>query len=398
MGTHPIFESDFDCLTEQKMVRTSLKRKFDGQELERFVRVVVPVRNPSTNPSQLYAEGTILKVDVNCERAFVYLDGGNCDWWAFKRIAYNNKVKSRQEVLDSIKWNSDVSEEDRNGTIFYIQQLFKAPKVPVLELRPNELSTVCSATGKYVHVRLVKDMMVFVSSNQRELDRRWIFCGSLIFEDIREQLGCNSPGFVCRAPNGDHVTEVTSDTVSHSRPPCPTPRAFTNGRFDSRALMAAETGEQENPEMEDEAEFRLSRAEHDGISAELFTAAHRRAQQRNMSPSKKSKFLDSLNSRRYYFETDSAASDTGSSDDAGSTNHRPPLKTEPENTTYAVDRILEAEMDEQENIVPSACLPVTKKATARGQTVGSTGIKLRQTMRPRTARRNKKLTSVPFKQ
>jgi len=377
------------------MVRPNLKRKFDGQELERFVRVLVPVRNPLTNRSPLYAEGTILKIDENFERAFVYLDGGNCDWWAFRKIYFNNKIKNRQQVLDSIKWNTDVSEEDRNATIFFVQQLFKAQNVPELKPRPNEKFDVCSEKGKYVLVRIIKDTMAFVSSNERALDKCWIFCGSLIFEDIREQLGCNSPGFVCRAPNGDHMTDVTSDTVCYSRPACAIPRAFER-LFDSRALMAAETGEREDPQMEDEAEFRLSRNEHDGISNELFAAAHRRARQRNLSPKKKSKFLESLNSRRYYFETDSAASDTGSSDDAGLTRQKSPLNLKPESTKFEVERIMEA--DEQENIVPVPVLPAVKKATPRGQTTGSSGFKMRRTMRARTPRRNKKLTSVPYKQ
>ena len=160
--------------------------------------------------------------------------------------------------------------------------------------------------------------------------------------------------------------------------------------------MAAETGEREDPQMEDEAEFRLSRTEHDGISDELFAAAHRRAHQRNLSPKKRSKFLESLNSRRYYFETDSAASDTGSSDDAGLTSQKSPLNLKPESTKFEVERIMEA--DEQENIVPVTVLPAVKKATPRGQTTGSSGFKMRRTMRARTPRRNKKLTSVPYKQ
>ena len=70
--------------------------------------------------------------------------------------------------------------------------------MPELKPRPNEKFDVCSEKGKYVLVRIIKDTMAFVSSNERALDKCWIFCGSLIFEDIREQLGCNSPGFVCR--------------------------------------------------------------------------------------------------------------------------------------------------------------------------------------------------------
>jgi len=117
MGTHPIFESDFDCLTEMKSVSNEIgngnKRHFrvpTGVDQSKSVsreRRACTQRNavPKDDFHRVWVkrDGKInlgflvqAQIEKNCdyrhERYLVYLDGGEMDWFELQDIANVNEI------------------------------------------------------------------------------------------------------------------------------------------------------------------------------------------------------------------------------------------------------------------------------------------------------------------
>jgi len=118
MGTHPIFESDFDCLTEMKSAsneigngsktkirvstridesksvsreRRACTQRRQTVRLGEFTRVLVK-RDGKMNLGFLIQSS----IDKNCgyrhERHLVYVDGGEIDWFESHDIANVNEI------------------------------------------------------------------------------------------------------------------------------------------------------------------------------------------------------------------------------------------------------------------------------------------------------------------
>merc|ERR1711970_429387 len=77
MGTHPIFESDFDCLTESKMLS-----RVAQTALRRSVPMVAPISRVQVRHS-----GAVPTMSLSqLEAAWVeYFDSDACDYWYLRR-------------------------------------------------------------------------------------------------------------------------------------------------------------------------------------------------------------------------------------------------------------------------------------------------------------------------
>ena len=55
------------------------------------------------------------------EKAFVYLDGGNSDWWNFEDIFVDTSIRKPLETLHAILLNPDVEEANKKSSIYMIK-------------------------------------------------------------------------------------------------------------------------------------------------------------------------------------------------------------------------------------------------------------------------------------
>merc|ERR1711990_101535 len=117
MGTHPIFESDFDCLTEMRGVGVRLSRRFLRYEQTKTHTGALSARGKILR--QVYGQNTIKEkqvVEADYRLACIYATSG---WILMQQMVYLKKY-------------DDVAFLVKSG---YQPEVIMYPEVPARELK-----------------------------------------------------------------------------------------------------------------------------------------------------------------------------------------------------------------------------------------------------------------------
>jgi len=202
--------------------------------------------------------GTILKVKLKEEKAFVYLDGGNSDWWNFEDIFVDTSIRKPLETLHAILLNPDVEEANKKSSIYMIKCLMsyyaKTNSLP----EPNEIEIgeqllLSNESFHYLRIDAMRDSMILVRSNLATFDNLWIPTCSLLIHENRRKLKENDTigkyanrldlkNFLTTRPNDDYHPEPIPSDFCRRQPLAPIPRAF-HTLFDARKYMLSQYDE-----------------------------------------------------------------------------------------------------------------------------------------------------------
>merc|ERR1712235_228081 len=120
MGTHPIFESDFDCLTETKMFRQNLGliRKLSLSQLRNSNLIITD--SAANRLKEICSPAEYLRVSVG---------GGGCSGYSYEFDLKNDKLQDNDLKFErdgAVVVTDDESIEFMDGaTIDYSQELIK---------------------------------------------------------------------------------------------------------------------------------------------------------------------------------------------------------------------------------------------------------------------------------
>jgi len=243
------------------------------QKMQLFRRVVVKV-DLSRRLACCVEEhcGTVLKINVEREEVFVYLDGGNCDWFQFQKVFIDTQTKTPQHVTErAIPLNSQIPKVNTTAASFFLQCVMryyaKKGEIPeVRDLKKHQVVPLNSHQGTYLKVISVRDSLYFVSSNCAAFNRIWLFSGSLLFESVRKMYRKEhliKPGdraaekvFFETRPCGYEIELTLADCQPVQMPVRQSPRCY-QARFDARKYMLSQFDEL--PEIE--SPIRLDRGD-----------------------------------------------------------------------------------------------------------------------------------------